>query len=231
MTDIIFDYQELGNALRKLDMELQSNEERKRRNQLSGFLKSAEESLRKMEKRAGDVNALLEKNEAALSGCQTELTNIVKQMDSAKTSNQAQTCMNAARELETTLGALLKEIGALQAEAEELAKSYEDYKNKVPQAQKQLKKSREILDAERAKQEPQRNELLAKMNELVKKMDPYFVDRYQKLTSQNIFPPFVRLTVAGQCGGCLIELPMQTRFKLDEKGYIECDNCRRVILK
>lgn len=231
MTDILFQYQELGSALRKLDLELQSSEERKRRNQLSNFLKAAEESLHKMEKRAADINALLARHEKAFAASQAELNNLTKQGEAASTYEQASASASRLKELDNGLSTLNKEILSLQAEAEELIKTYEDYRNKVPQAQKQLRRSREIIEEQRAKQEPQRKEITDKMNELVGKIDAYFVDKYQKLAAQNIHPAFVRLTSTGQCGGCLIELPMQTKFKLEEKGHIECDNCRRVILK
>ena len=42
---------------------------------------------------------------------------------------------------------------------------------------------------------------------------------------------FVSLSGENQCGGCRVDMPMSLVSKLSDKGYIECENCHRIIYK
>ena len=56
------------------------------------------------------------------------------------------------------------------------------------------------------------------------------MEKYLKKRADKIFPIVVPLE-NNVCGGCFTELSMSDISKVKNGGYIECDNCRKIIYK
>ena len=70
----------------------------------------------------------------------------------------------------------------------------------------------------RKSREPEIIEIRKKMAQAEKKISPELLEKYRKLKSQGVYPPFVSLSGENQCGGCRVDMPMSLVSKLSDKG-------------
>lgn len=75
---------------------------------------------------------------------------------------------------------------------------------------------------------PQIEQIQRKMQEMEKKIDPKILAKYKQLRQDKIFPVVVPLN-GFSCGGCSMEIPSALISRLKDRGYLECEHCRRYI--
>jgi predicted nucleic acid-binding Zn-ribbon protein len=70
-------------------------------------------------------------------------------------------------------------------------------------------------------------ELKEKLSEQAKKVDKTLLAKYKQKSAERI-NVFVE-EVAGKCGGCRMEISASKLNTLKANGFIECENCGRII--
>ena len=101
----------------------------------------------------------------------------------------------------------------------------------MPVAKKQYAEAKEKFEKLRKDKEPEISEIQRKKTELAKVIPEDVIKLYKELREQNIARPFVNLETPNRCGGCRMELSMGKMSALEEKGYIRCESCHRIIYK
>lgn len=226
----IFQYQLLDTQLRKMEADLRATEERKRMNSINQRIKDTEKALFTMDSRAAEVISLITKAQQIFASHEMEIKEFSKQISSLENMEEAIYFNRKLQEVSNDMTKLENDIRVLMREVAEISNKYEKFSNDYPLAKKQYAEAK--VDFERLV-EGRKDEaaaLKANMKLLEAALDTQMSDKYKKLISQGIFPPFVELGVGNRCGGCMMELPSGLISQLNTKSYIECENCRRIIV-
>ena len=123
--------------------------------------------------------------------------------------------------------------GKTEKELADLNKKITDMSNKLSNLGRSVSKSsmqvNQILkDFERSTIEPQIEQIKSQLASLEKQVEPRLMARYKQARHDGIFPVFVSLE-NNSCGGCRMELSAAYKNKLKEQGYVECEQCKRLI--
>ena len=74
---------------------------------------------------------------------------------------------------------------------EDTSAQFEEYRQKLPKAKKQYSEAKSSFDEVRKSREPEIIEIRKKMAQAEKKISPELLEKYRKLKSQGVYPPFV----------------------------------------
>ncbi len=185
--------------------------------QQSGSLISTYDELKKY---VDDNAAMLAELEAAEPQTEEELTERVKKLESLK--SKFQSADKKAHDMDERS----KSICRARVEAIKSGNN----------AKQEYNKSKEKHGALVNSKANELNELKSKLESMRASLDQALFDDYQKLASENIFPPVVPARGDDKkgifnCGGCGIGLSQQANTLLRDQGFCRCDHCRRIIVK
>lgn len=221
-------YQEIDAKLYKLERELAGCEERKEYVKVKKFLETAPEKLDSLEVKATALKA--EAAEIANKYAQMEETlkdfeNLDELVqggaDIAFYKKKAQSIVEQLKKMKADLNTLTTNIKATDAE-------YQKLKKQVIAAQKQYADVSEKYKAVKASREAERKEIETELATATKGISAELMEIYQTKRKERIFPVVGELT-GNRCPYCSMEPPLAARNKLTGGGYIECDNCHRII--
>ena len=221
-------YQEIDAKLYKLERELAGCEERKEYVKVKKFLETAPEKLDSLEVKATALKA--EAAEIANKYAQMEETlkdfeNLDELVqggaDIAFYKKKAQSIVEQLKKMKADLNTLTTNIKATDAE-------YQKLKKQVIAAQKQYADVSEKYKAVKASREAERKEIETELATATKGISEELMEIYQTKRKERIFPVVGELT-GNRCPYCSMEPPLAARNKLTGGGYIECDNCHRII--
>ena len=221
-------YQEIDAKLYKLERELAGCEERKEYVKVKKFLETAPEKLDSLEVKATALKA--EAAEIANKYAQMEETlkdfeNLDELVqggaDIAFYKKKAQSIVEQLKKMKADLNTLTTNIKATDAE-------YQKLKKQVIAAQKQYTDVSEKYKAVKASREAERKEIETELATATKGISEELMEIYQTKRKERIFPVVGELT-GNRCPYCSMEPPLAARNKLTGGGYIECDNCHRII--
>ena len=85
-----------------------------------------------------------------------------------------------------------------------------------------------LFDAEFAKVKPEFDKIDAELKAMESKVDKDALAKYKARRAEKIFPVFVALS-GNSCGGCRMEQAGVVVSKIKANGYLECENCRRIM--
>lgn len=231
MIESILQYQQLDLKLRKIEQELGATEERKRSKQWFQYLKESEEKLKQMEEHAEQLFLKLNKLKDSYAENKELIAEYTVAVDKSIDLDELNYLNKKFNDLNKTVSLLDRDIAALLKDMEETSAQFEEYRQKLPKAKKQYNDAKIKFDSVRKEREPEIIAIKKEMAQKEKEISADVLERYRKLKSQGIYPPFVELLGENQCGGCRVDMPMSMVSRLSEKGYIECENCHRIIYK
>lgn len=229
--DKLLIYQELDGKLRKIDKQLNDSEDKKKGRQLNAFLKEAEDSLRKMEERSRELNQLLSNLNQSYTEKEQTISEYEKSVDKSIDLDEVNYLSKKMSDLAKSISVLDRQAHDVTKEIEDLSAKYENYRSKVPTAQKQYRECRERYDVLVKQRMPEIMQIKAELSKMEKTLNPELLEKFKRLKSQGVYPPFVPLIGNNQCGGCQMDNPTGLVSAIDSKGYIVCENCHRVIYK
>ena len=223
-------YQEIDGQLKKIVSAINQSEESVKGKKLGAFLKESEEKIKKMDKRADELNVLIEKLKESYKQSTEKLIELEEGVGQAIDKNELNYVAKKLAELTKTIAGIEKELANAVKEMGDISTRYDDLRSKVPSAKAQYKECRAKFDQIKKDQEPQISALKQQLAELEKDIDPKMMESYQKVRGQNIYPVLVPLS-GNNCGGCRMDLSIGEIGKLNEQGYAVCENCHRFIYK
>jgi predicted nucleic acid-binding Zn-ribbon protein len=93
-----------------------------------------------------------------------------------------------------------------------------------------FKEQRTKYEQLRNARRPETEVLSAALAEAEKKVDGGLLAKYKALRADKKVPPAVPLNEK-LCGGCGMDMSLSVLETLKSRGWVECDNCRRIIYK
>ncbi|MCH5165067.1 MAG: hypothetical protein J1G01_01535 [Clostridiales bacterium] len=230
----LFEYQKKDIELRKLNNVLDKDEALVSMNKNKRAFNEAKQTLADCEQQAGSIldmyselqkyvddnDALLAELENADGDGESEVEARVKKLESLR--SKFQTADKKMHDIEDKSKTVLKRrTDALKA-------------GKVAQAAfgEAREKHNKLINSKA----DELNKLKAELEALKKSLDPSWYAEYEKLVTDNKFPPLVHATGDEKknlfnCGGCGLNLPQKGNAMLGDQGWCRCENCRRLIVK
>lgn len=225
----IIEYQKKDGELIKIERELSSNQSRKVSSEMISVVKSAQEKSAVLENNAG----ILEKDFHSVKKAYDETISQVEKFISKDLESLSQ------KDLESIISAtngILNNLNVLEkklfAEAERLnitLNEFEAAKKQYGIARAKYNEHKKIYDEVLKSKEPEIKKIKMELLELEKGIEPKLLTKYKQLRQDKLFPVFVKLDDKS-CGGCRMELSAAEIEKVKNNGYLECDNCRRIII-
>ncbi|MDD3831842.1 MAG: hypothetical protein PHW00_04220 [Clostridia bacterium] len=225
----VLEYQQTDGKLRAIEKELNNSAERIRYKKLAENLKSAEDTVRKMEIKTNELNIMLTNLEKKLQSSKLSMNEFASNVDHCIDLQELEYLTKKVSDLGKTVNGYEKEINAVTVQIEDMSKKYDNFRQNYPTAKKQTDDARTAFRTLLSTRQAEMDELKKQLEQLEGKIQPEIIEEYKKLKNQGIFPPFVPLIGANQCGGCSMEIPSAQVFTLNEKGLLKCENCRRIV--
>lgn len=225
----ILEYQKKDGELIRIERELMSHPSKKVSSEMIAVVKSAQEKSAKLENRAG----VLAKDFEALKKAYDEN---VKQIEKFVSKDLETVSEKDLESITVATNAIINNLNVLEkklfAEAENLniaLNEFEAAKKQYGTARAKYNEHKQIYDSFSKTKEPDILRVKAELKKLEPGIEPKLLAKYTQLRSDRLFPVFVRL-IEKSCGGCRMELSAAEVEKVKTNGYMECDNCHRVII-
>lgn len=221
MINELLKYQEVDGQLREIERELGKSEERKKAVEAKKYLDTVEESVNKLDARAGELlvayeNVLKEKEQLeeqkeefkkALEGIEDETgaNYLIKKVDKL---------MDKIKSATATLKKIMEEFNAI-------AKGYVQIKNKTKEAQEQYRENGQKYNEFKASFKDKQDKIKGELEQIKKKISPELMEKYQRKRENKMFPILYEVG-DGICGRCNMEISLSEVNKLKNGEVIEC---------
>ncbi|MCD8040797.1 MAG: hypothetical protein LUF82_04695 [Clostridia bacterium] len=223
-------YQEEDEKLLKLEQETAGSDERKRFVQSKNFLTKAPEQLERLDGKAAELTALLEK----LNKSSNELEEALKDFDNLDEMVQEGANVTfykkSAVALQKKIRSLKAEIAALSKSVKDVDDEYKALKKKVIAMQKQYKESKEAYSKLKDSKKEEVAALEEDLKKLSKDISPEVLTKYKAKRNERIFP-IICAVKGDRCSKCGMELSIKGKETLASGSVIECENCHRILYK
>ncbi len=228
MLEEILKYQKKDGELLKIEKAISESKAKQVVNQMVEIVKNAQQKLKTIEKDSEKLLTEFEKLNQAAQNQNAELEKLVKQKLESQTENDLKDIEKKIKDITTNILILQKNSKKLASKIEQAIKDFEQTRNEGVVAKQKHQKGMlaytKLVEEGNEKTEKLKTDLLA----LEKKIDPKLLAKYKTMREDKKFPVFVPL-LNNSCGGCAMELAMSKKHILEEKGILECENCRRII--
>jgi len=228
MLDNILEYQKKDAQLVALQKQLSESPAKKVVNQMVEYVRTAQQKLVKIEKRASELIVEFEDLKNQLETSSKRVDNIAKQRLESMGEKELKTCESDTVEINAEILNIEKNISNLSKRIATILTEFEDTKRQGNSAKKKHEQGLKTYNELAGKQEPVIRKLKNDLAALEKKVDPKMLAKYKELRGDKKFPIFVPL-MSNSCGGCSMELPSSKLDKIRENGMLECENCHRII--
>lgn len=225
----LLEYQKLDGELRKIEMELNATEEKKKLSQAKVVMRNAEMRIAAQDKRAVEIRHLRDSLIARVEETSKAISEYSEVEELVEGGGDVSFYKKSAQQLLDKIRALKQELNKLLAEVEQLSAEYKKLMEQGKQMNKQKKEYAEKYKQVQAKYADRIEELNKKMEEAAKKIPPEILDRYKLKRTEKVFPVLVPL--AGDMCVCGMDLPLAQRNRIAGGNIIECENCHRFIYK
>ncbi len=221
-------YQQKDATLVKLNKDLENSREKREVNALVEQVKQAQNDLVSLEQTAGDLVKEYER-----------LKNIymkkIDKLSKLKKEDWGEKTVEELREKEThikseigNLLALSKEIKALSIKINKTVAGFEKTKTLGVTSKTKYKESLNRFSVLEERDKAEYKKIEQEMEELRKKVNPKIMEKYLELREDHKFPIMVPLT-NNCCAICSTPLANARLDLLNKEGFVECENCHRII--
>lgn len=142
--------------------------------------------------------------------------------------NQTRSVADKINQVTNKINVLERKINTFNDKVNNILKSFENTKKSIVISKQKYKESKEKYDKKVAELTPEIEKITKELKKLEAGIDKNLMARYKQTKQDNIFPVFVP-AISSTCGGCRMEISHALMQKLKDKGYIECEQCHRII--
>lgn len=223
----LLEYQAEDNKLRKIEEEIRSGEEYKKYAQANRFMSGAQEKLEAIDRRAGELKALLEEINRRDEEISSEIAEYNGLEEMIKEGGDIGYYEKTVRALSDRLRALKGELNKLTGEIKAAGEEYKKFREQTIAMQKQRKEYKEKYEAIRASHAGEVEKIKKNLAAIAKDVPANILERYAAKSKERIFPIFVPLTN----GGCVcgMSFPLAQQSTLSGGNVIECEHCHRFV--
>ncbi|MBQ8468593.1 MAG: hypothetical protein IJ542_02425 [Clostridia bacterium] len=228
MTQEILKYQEIDGKLLKLEKALKEMPERQKEEDMRNVLRNSQSRISLIEKNAQKTTENFARAKAYYEDLVIKIETLSKTVDEMDY-NKIKETQQAKNSFYQMLEKLEKEIVKINAQLTAVNNEYVSVIKNAKNAKQNLEIYRARLAEADGKYAPQVAELKKELAEQEKLVDKKILERY-KAKRESRFPVIVKV-VNGTCGGCRMAISASKMQDFDKKGYVECENCGRIITK
>ncbi len=225
----ILEYQKKDGDLFRIERELSQNENKKIYQDMIGLVKKAQERSSSLESKAGELLRDYESIKKAYDENISQYEKFISKNLENVSEKDLEIIINATNSIINNLNILEKK---LFTEAEILNNTLNEFnstKKTYGTARAKYAESKQAYDEELNKKTPQIEQIKKELTALEKGLDSKLLARYKQLRADRIYPVFVKL-IDRSCGGCRMERSAAEIDKIKNQGYMECENCHRIII-
>lgn len=226
MFETILEYQSLDMQLLKLKRDFENNKEKENLTKYATLIKENQAKLTTVDAESKKAIDNFEKYKSLYAKLLKDYENLRAKYDGMGKEDKEK-AITECDSIVSQLSVLERNLSTQVETSNNLIKSFENCKNNIVSYKKLYVASKEKCTEIEKKFIPQENELKQKMVEVEKKCDAKLLAKYKQLRQDKIFPVVVKLNNSS-CGGCSMEFSSAQIGVLKEKGYLECEHCRRV---
>ena len=225
--DKLLEYQAEDLKLRKIEEEVKASEEYKKYAQASRFMRGAQEKLDALERRTGELKALLDdlnRRDEEITGEIAEYNDLEDMIEGGGDIGYYE---RSVRALADRLRAVKAELNKLMGEIKAAGEEYKSFRQQTIAMQKQGKEFKEKYEALRATRAGEFGAIKKTLDTIAKDIPAPILEQYAAKSKEKIFPIFVPLTGGGCVCGMSFSLAQQST--LSGGKMIECEHCRRLV--
>lgn len=227
----LLEYQNIDAKLREIETEISQSEERKKAVSAQNFLKSVNDNLALLEKRAEElvgkynesISLYKRLNEEISEYGDVEEYDDVEQLNYIKKKSQGlleeiNNLSNGIEQISKEMTAVLKEFSQLKTKTKEAKSQYSEF---VPK-----------YNALKASKEDEMKKIKAELAKIEKGIPKEDMELYKAKRKDKIFPVLYAVQVFGKkphCSRCGTEFPMACFDSLKKGSLVECDSCHRLV--
>lgn len=224
-------YQKIDSELNRIERDLRKSDAYQNRQKFKSLRQEFEDRLIKLDTKAGELKSQLAAAQANLNKISAIIGEHNKEIADIQSEDELNYMSKKLTEQTELLAQAEKEIKRILYEGEDIARTFDEINAKLPQVLSAYKKSNEEFAKATEEVKPRVAELHTKQLELEKSIDGKLLAMYKKL-SETIRPVFVPLRDENLCSGCNMDIPKaQIDSQMQEKGYVVCEHCGRIIYK
>lgn len=225
----ILEYQKKDGELFKIERELNQNESKKIFQEMFKLIKKAQDRSQSLEAKAGIVLKDYESIKKAYNENIAQLEKFVSKNLEEMSNKDLDTVIEAANSIINNLNILEKRLFTQAESLNATLNEFNSTKKNYGSARAKYAENKKIYEEELGKKSPQIDQIKKDLSKLEKDIEPKLITRYKQLRADRIYPVFVRL-IDKSCGGCRMERSAAELDKLKNQGYLECENCHRIII-
>ena len=227
----LLEYQNIDAKLREIETEISQSEERKKAVAAQNFLKSVNDNLALLEKRAEELVGKYNESISLYKRLNEEISEYgdVEEYDDAEQLNyikkksqglldEINNLSNGIEQISKEMTAVLKEFSQLKAKTKEAKNQYSEF---VPK-----------YNALKASKEDEIKKIKAELAKIEKGIPKEDMELYKTKRKDKIFPVLYAVQVFGKkphCSRCGTEFPMACFDSLKKGSLVECDSCHRLV--
>jgi len=228
MFEKLLDYQKLDGELLSIKKEAEKNPAKENLNRTKALVLDSQKQLLSLDTSAKLAIAEYEKCKADFEKDFANLESLSKKDTSKLDMEQLNEVLEEISKLTNHLSNLERMLSSQAENINKIMKNSQDCKKSIVLNKQKYNENKAKFEETTKKFLPKIEELKAKMATIEKTIDPKIFARYKHLRADHIFPAFVPLN-GTSCGGCSMEIPSALMSKLKSQGFLECEQCRRIV--
>lgn len=225
----IIEYQKKDEELIKIERDLNNNVNKKVFSEMIAVVKKAQEKSSHLENKAqaliNEYNSLKKAYEDNLAQIEKFISKNLENLSQKDLEN----ILNASSAITNNLNILEKKLFNEAENFNITLNEFEQAKKQYGYARAKYNDNKQKYEQFLKEKEPIIQEIKNQLRNLERGIDSKLINKYKQLRSDKLFPVFVGLNERS-CGGCMMELSAAEIEKVKNIGYIECDNCHRIII-
>lgn len=226
----IIQYQIIDGELKKIENDLASSEEKKKASQAKKFLDGVSVKHKEIDDKAAQLLQNFTKQEELSAKIAETITEFSSVVESCEDEKEIEYYKKKVGEYVKKVKAIETEINKIKGEIADLMKLYKGLKANSDAAKAQYNefapKYNELKQSKQAEAEKIQKKLLL----LAKEVDPAILEIYKSKRKDKMYPIFYKVEDSC-CSYCRNQLSLLANSLLTKEGYIECDNCHRILYK
>lgn len=230
MIQELLNYQELDKQLKKIEQDIALNEDRKRAISARTYIVEGEELAAKLDSRSVELINTYSKLKKAYVEQAGTVEEYKALCDTLTDEKEVSYLKKKVAQILIIIKTIEKDLNALKNDVESTTKSFNDFKKRFVAAKSDYTKYKEKFDVFKESKAGEVSKSEKELEVLGNKIDKALMEKYNKKRADKIFPVVVPL-MGNMCGGCNTEIPLNAINKLKTSNYIDCENCRRMIVK
>jgi len=227
----LLEYQIIDSQIAKIKSEVDESEEKKVALAAHKAVIDLVAEMKKCETAAAELLVFYNRSAEYSGDNIKKIEELEKRLETAEISDpEFDRLARASRSLYDTFSKMEGSLSGYPSKIEETVKRFSVLRKKYQDVLGAYKEKRAKYDELEASRRPETEALAVKLSAAAALVDAGLLNKYKALRADKLNRCAVPLNNK-QCGGCGMEMSLSVIENIKSKGWVECDNCRRIIYK